>query len=150
MNDSKIDAIINYINDNVSIGDKCNDIIKECINLIHQSVPCDNAGVFSRLAHFNSVSDDLSYVILSTRKVRNNIEKELKKLKDPKFTILVRSGRPSTQAIESEIRFTMKEVADLEDKLITFDNIIDYLNHLEKCLDRSIWILRDLAQYIKK
>lgn len=150
MVDSKISRIISYINENINIGDKCNDIIEECINLIHQGLPVDNAGVFSKLSHCNSASDDLAYVIMSVRKVRSDIEKELRKLKDPKFTILVRSGRPSSQAIESEIRFTIPEVANLEDKLSTFDNILDYLNHIEKCLDRNIWILRDLAQYIKK
>lgn len=149
MND-KIEDIINYISGIVNIGDRCNETIKECINLIHQSVPVDNSGVFSRLSRCNAVSDDLVYIIMNVKKRRNIVESELKKNKDPKFTILVRSGRPSTQAIESEIRVTTPIVSELENKLSEFDNILEYLNHLEKCLDRLIYIMRDLAQYIKK
>lgn len=149
MND-KIDKLIEYIDDIVDIGDKSKNTLYECINLIHQTVPVDNAGVFSRLARCVSVSDDLSYVILSIEQARNKIEVELRHNKDPKFTILVKSGRPSTQAIESEIRFTVPVVAELESKLLHYDSILSYLNHLEKCLDRNIWIMRDLASYIKK
>lgn len=150
MNNDKIERVIDYINSIVNIGDKCNDMIREAIGLIHQTLPVDNAGVFSKLTRFTSASDDLAFVIMSIQKEKDILELELRKIKDPKFTILVKAGRPSTQAIESEIRCTNPKVSELEDKISQFDNVLSYLNHVEKCMDRSIWIMKDLAQYIKK
>lgn len=149
-NKDKLQIIKEYIKGSVEIGERCNDIIDNCINLVHSQYPSDNAVVFSKLNNFISASEDLAYVILCIRRYKTEKEQELRSIKDPKFTILVRGDRPSTQAIESEIRTTIPKVAGIEQELMNINNILDYLSHIEKCLDRSIWSLRDIASYIKK
>lgn len=148
--EDRIKELSSFINSFIDIGNSFEDSVESCIRIIHQNLPVDNSGIFSRMTKCNSLSDDLSYVILCIQNKKNEIDKSLKEKKDPKFTLLIRSGRPSTQAVECEIRATNSEIAELENTLLKFENICEYLYHLDKCLDRYIYSLKDLAQYIRK
>lgn len=148
--ESRLKIIAQYLNENLDIDSDNLKSLDDSINLIHQPSPLDGAGVFTRVERAVSASDNLSWLITMVCNRRCNVSAELKKLKDPQFTLLVRQQRPSTQAIESEIRWTNEEVAALEDKLATIDNIINYLNSIESNIDRYIWILREKARFINK
>jgi hypothetical protein len=56
---------------------------------------------------------------------------------------LVRQGRPSSEAINSEVRWKNESLYDLEEDIRSVENIIDYLVHLEESLERYLYMLKD-------
>jgi hypothetical protein len=146
---SRINDICEYIKSITSLSEQEVTSLRTCIDLIHQSTPTEAAGIFSRTERLISASDDLSWLSTSLTRKKNDLLSELKKLKDPVFVSLVRQGRPSTQAIESEIRFSDDKVQVIEDSIGTVENILNYLSAIEKNIDRYIWTLRDKSQYSK-
>lgn len=148
--DSRIKIIAKYLQDNLDIEETDLKSLEDAINLIHQPSPLDGAGVFTRVERSISASDNLLWLVTMISNRRVLVDADLKKLKDPQFTLLVRQQRPSTQAIESEIRWNNETVAELENKLTTIDNILSYIKSIESNIDRYIWILREKARYINK
>lgn len=117
--------------------------IKVALKYIREIAPTDRPLIFTRLENMVSASEDLSWVIMVVNRKLSEIKAKINNIKSPAFTTLVRQGRPSTQAIEYEILFANPELKDLEMHKSTLVNIIEYLNHIEKSIDRYIFVLRD-------
>lgn len=146
---SRVSNIGEYLKDKVDLSDENIDSIRNAINQIHQASPTEAAGVFSRMERLISASDDLSWVITCIRRKRNEIFKNIRSIKDPQFTILVRQGRPSTQAIEAEIHFNNKELSEIEEIYATLGNIDEYLSHILDLINNYNWALKDKVGYFR-
>lgn len=142
-------VIVEYLGDIVKLSSEEISYVQLAISAVHELSGGDGISIFNKMDKIISISEDLSWVISSLNKYRHDLNKQIKIIKDPEFTMLVRKGRPSIQAIESEIRFNHKELTDLEEDLEILDNMIGYFDHLELSIDRYIWMLRDKAKYIK-
>ena len=145
----RISNIVECLETIVSVGNEGRSILKNCLSLLHMAAPAEPAGVFSRIERIISASDDLAWIILMVNRAKASLDSNIKRVKDPEFTMLVRSGRPSTVAIESEIRMCHDEIRDMEEQLEIAKNLEDYLQHIEKGLDRCVWMLRDKAAYLR-
>lgn len=144
----KIENIREYLKDIIDIG-KSESIIINCLNSIREISPIDAPVAFAKMERITNLSDDLAWIISILNRRNNEMKRSVQKLKDPKYVALVRQNRPSSAAIEAEIRLTNKEVVEFEDKISRLENVIEYLNHIQKSLDSYLWILRDKIQYCK-
>lgn len=133
----------------IDIGDSELEIINTAIGLTHQVTPIDGSQLFARMESVVSISDDLEWIINSITRKRNTKENEIRKIKDPKYVALVRQGRPSSAAIEAEIRISMKDIRDEEELIQLVDSITDYLKFVQRNLDKYLSILKLKAQFMK-
>lgn len=147
--DSRVNKIYEYLLEIVELSPEEIRVIKSAISSVHEISASDGPGLFSKLNNLISVSEDLAWVISVITSQQHEIRKSIKEIKDPDFVMLVRKGRPSTQAIESEIRFNHDDLVKMEENLEIITNIIDYLNHLELSIDRYIWLCRDKMKYLQ-
>lgn len=145
----RANTLYTYLTNVMELGDEEIESVRDCLGMVHQATPTEAPGIFSRMERIIAASDNLSWVLTSIGRKKSEIVGEIKKIKDPQFTALVRQGRPSIQAIESEIRYTTPELRELESDLDTLLNVESYFVHLEKSMDRYIFLLKDKAQYIK-
>lgn len=145
-----IDRLIEYIKfSNITFSDDEINMIKSSISLIIESSPTTPASVFSRIERLIKASSDISWILLSLKRTRVKLDNALKRRKDPKFVLLTRQGRPSTAAIEAEIRHTDNSVLDMEAKITELDNLIEYMSNVEVNIDRYIRAMRDKSAFIK-
>ena len=141
--DNRVSMIYEYLLNVVKLGPEEIRMLKIAISHIHEVSPVDKPLIFKKLDDLNSASEDLSWLILVLKRHLSKVKHDIADIKSPAFTALVRQGRPSTVAIEHEIRFSNKELPDLEDKEETLKNILEYVQHVQKCLDDYSWTMRD-------
>ena len=146
---SKILTISALISKSTDLGESEKKVISECLNIIREISPIDGALIFSKMERIINLSDDLAWIITLLNISRNALRKDIQKIKDPKYVALVRQNRPSSAAIESEIRISNKDIVSLESTESDLLIIIEYLNSIQKSLDRYLWVLRDKEQYSK-
>lgn len=145
--DSRISQLYEYMVDVMELSKEELLMIKTAIKNIHEASPVDKPAIFSRMSNIITASEDLSWVKMIVVRKLDTLKTAIKKIKDPEFTMLSRQGRPSTQAIEHEIRFNHSDLSELEDKKEVLDNIIEYLEHIEKCLDNYQFLLKDKLKH---
>ena len=142
--DERVQIIIDYLANNLQLRDREIQGIKMALSVIHETKPTDLHLIRDKLDKTNIASEDLAWSMFIIKQHLATIRKECRKLKDPIFTSLVRKGRPSTSAIESEIRMVSEQVSDYEDEITSIENILEYLKHIETCIDRLQWNLKDI------
>ena len=145
--DSRLDQLYHYMVEVIELSSEEMMMVKTAIKNIHEMSPVDKPAIFSRMSNIITASEDLSWVTMIVTRKLNSVKSEIKAIKDPEFTILSRQGRPSTQAIEHEIRFMHSELLDLENKKDVLDNVLGYLEHVEKCLDNYQFLLKDKLKH---
>ena len=146
---NKSSEINSTLNKFLEIGESEMEIINSAIGLTHQVSPIDGSQLFARMELFIAVSDDLEWIINSIVRKRNEKENDIRKIKDPKYVALVRQGRPSSAAIEAEIRITLKDIREQEELIQLIDSMISYLQFVQRNLDRYLSILKSKSQFIR-
>ena len=136
-------SLFDYLVSNNILSKDEIDIINVCIKEIREASPTDKPILFRKGDRLIDYSQRLSWVIYSVKSYRDKLVKELNKKKDPEYTMLVRQGRPSKDAIEAELRFKFQDLYDEEYELNTFNNFVDYLEHIELSLDRYLKMLKE-------
>ena len=136
-----------FLSENELLSETEMDMIQYCLNDIVETSPNDKPGVFRKSEKLIQDSQNLSWCIYSLRLQYDCLNKAYRKIKDPEYTLLVRQQRPSSEAINSELRAKFEELYDLEEKLSTINNIIDYLSHIQTSMERYIYLLKDRLKY---
>jgi len=88
-------------------------------------------------------SEDLSWIKLVINRYIDKKKTEYNRTRDGSYTMLVRQNRPSNEAICCEIRTKNPTIYDIEEELSTLNNILIWVEHLEKSIDRYVYALRD-------
>lgn len=94
-----------------------------------------------------SYSDDLNWTILLLKRKLNEIQKQIKKIRSPEITLLISKGRMGNDLINSEILFKHEELYDLFDSENEIINIINYLESLDKNINKYLTIIREKLRY---
>lgn len=141
--DDRAKAIYEYLLDIMEMSPDEVRMLKKALSMLHEISPVDKPLIFKKMEEIISASDDLSWIVMAIKNRRSKIKKDIDDIKAPAFTALTRQGRPSTIAVEYEIKFTHDELSDLEESKEIIDNILDYVQHVQKCLDDYSWMLRD-------
>lgn len=148
--DDKISVISDYLKKCcIDIGDKSLGDIKTAISLLKEIPPSDAPNTFNRIQKFISISDEISWIIMSLKRRKSIIDEQVKKIKVPEYTLLVRQGRPSSEAINMEILFKHEELMTLNSKMEFLDEFLEYLMSIQENISRYIWALRDRLQFLK-
>jgi len=136
-----------FLKENELLSDTELDMIQYCLNDITETSPNDKPGVFRKSEKIIQDSQNLSWCIYSLRLQYDHLNKAYRKIKDPEYTLLVRQQRPSSEAINSELRTKFEELYDLEEKLSTINNIIEYLTHIQTSMERYLYLLKDRLKH---
>jgi len=147
--ESRLNDIESYLK---SVTDKYETImqyIRDAVFTLHEPLPTEPEALFRRSTKIICVSDDLSDAIRMLRTAKLNVVKVYNKTRDPLFTALVRKGRPSTTAIECEIRMTNSEMYDTEEELDSVTNIIEYIDNLSSKLSDLNWTIGNILSYYR-
>lgn len=139
----QIEELYNYILENNLLSSAEISYVQVCLNDITELSPADKPMVFRKMEKLIQDSDNLAWCIFSVNQQLILLNKAYRKIKDPEFTILVRQGRPSTEAINSEIRMKHDELYDLEEQIAIVEQIVEYFRHIELSLERYIYMLKD-------
>lgn len=145
----KIEMITNYLGEVIDIGDISIDNIKSAISLLKEIPPVDAPNTFNREQRLISVSDDISWIIMSLNRKKQILEEKMKSIRAPEYTRLVRQGRPSTEAINMELYMLHDDMNELSRKINVLDNFIIYLNSIQENINRYIWMLRERLNFLK-
>lgn len=141
--DSRLATLYEYLENDIKLTSDELAIVRNSVGIIHKQSPIDRPLVFRRMEEIIEAMEELSWVILTVNRHLLKIRGEIKEIKAPQFTMLVRRGRPSTTAIEYEIMMNNDDIKSLEETEETIDNIVYYLKSIESGLDRYLWMLRD-------
>lgn len=145
----KIEMITNYLGEVVDIGDISIDNIKTAISLLKEIPPTDAPNTFNREQRLISISDDISWIIMSLNRKKQILEEKMKNIRAPEYTRLVRQGRPSTEAINMELYMLHDDMNELNRKIEVLDNFLIYLNSIQENINRYIWMLRERLNFLK-
>ena len=143
----KTQELFQYISDHDLLSDTEIVFIQTCLDDIREITPSDKPSVFRKMEKIVNDSEDLSWCIFALKKKQSELQRDYRMVKDPFFMTLVRQNRPSTEAINSEIRTLHKEVYDLEDGLSMVEHILGYLDHIQLSLERYLYLLKDKLKF---
>ena len=145
----KIEMITEYLGDVVDIGDISVDSIKTAISLLKEIPPVDAPNTFNREQRLISISDEISWIIMSLKRKRQILDEKMKNIRAPEYTRLVRQGRPSTEAINMELYMLHDDMNSLNSKIEVLDNFIMYLNSMLENINRYIFMLKERLNFLK-
>lgn len=145
----KIEMITSYLGEVIDIGDISIDNIKTAISLLKEIPPADAPNTFNREQRLISVSDDISWIIMSLNRKKQILEEKMKNIRAPEYTRLVRQGRPSAEAINMELYMLHDDMNDLNSRIEVLNNFITYLNSIQDNINRYIWMLRERLNFLK-
>lgn len=145
----KLQEIQTYLKDILELSNDEIDIIRTCINYVHEQAPTEVPLIIRKTNDLIAASENLAWIILIVSRKIVEIQLKIKKVKSPAFTMLTRQGRPSTTAIEYEILHSYPDVMESEEQLDVLNKLLDYFKHLEKSIDRYLWMLRDGSSFHK-
>lgn len=136
-----------YLSEVVQLSETEMFTIKSAMRMVREIAPSDAPLLIKKINELISISQDLSWVVSVVSRKKHKIVTEVRIIKDPTYVMLVRQGRPSIAAIESEIRLNNNKIYKMEEDIEILDNISDYLKHLEQSIDRYIWLAKDKMSF---
>lgn len=122
----------------IELSDFEEKIISDSILLPYMTVTNAKTVISDHIDEAVKAKSNLNYILYRLKDKRKMIllpfEAEYNKL----FTVLTRQNRPSKQAIDSEIKYTRKDLAETFTKLEDYERVIEYLQSLLSVLDLVI------------
>ena len=122
----------------IELSDFEEKIISDSILLPYMTVTNAKTVISDHIDEAVKAKSNLNYILYRLKDKRKMIllpfEAEYNKL----FTVLTRQNRPSKQAIDSEIKYTRKDLAETFIKLEDYERVIEYLQSLLSVLDLVI------------
>ena len=109
--------------------------ISEVYNILVSRLPQTASEAFSRVSSLESYRAQLSSMIYMISMIKDDVNREYRKLYEREFTKLSLLNRPSQAAIEAEIHSKSTEAFMLRDRLESFDRVLALLNSYIRCID---------------
>lgn len=138
---SKISSIQNYLKGITEFSDYELKVISDSVLLISSELPSTKLSITMKLAEVSSLKADLSFILLRLSDIRRSYNIPYTDIYNTKFTLLTKQGRPSKQAIESEMFYREESLRNYRDKISEIDNILEFLKNYSVLLDRISNIL---------
>lgn len=132
-----INSYKEYFNGVIKEGSEEFKIISEVYNILSSRLPSTAAEAYSRVSSLESYRAQISTMIYVISMLRDDINREYRKLYEKEFTKLSLLNRPSQAAIDAEIHSKSTEAFMLRDKLESYDRILQLLNSYIRCIDSS-------------
>ena len=139
----QIEELWTYLVDNELLSPTEIEYLKTGLLAIKEMSPSDKPSVFRKMEYIIEVSENVSWCIFALKQHLKTFIKCERQIKDPEYSLLVGQGRPSSEAINSEIRWKNESLYDLDYKISVIENTIEYINHIEQSLERYLYMLKD-------
>lgn len=135
--------LLEYLRDVIELSPDNIRTVKNCLAMIKELSPSDVPNILRKIEKLIDASQDMSWIVLVMKRKLHELTRELKVKKDPAYVMLVKQGRPSSAAIDAEIRFTNKDLYKLEDDIEIVKNIIEYFQKIIESMEKYSWLLKD-------
>ena len=135
--------LFEYLRDVIDMSPDNIRTVKSAIALIKEQSPSDIPLILRKMERLVDIQQDMSWILLVMRRKLHELIKDMKVKKDPAYVMLVKQGRPSSSAIEAEIRFTNKDLYKTEDDIEIVKNVIEYFQKLVDSIEKYTWLLKD-------
>lgn len=122
-------------------------MVSVAINDIKEMTPSTKAEVFRKSERIVADSQDLSWCIQSVKIQHAKLLTAYHKMVDTDYALLVRQGRPSSEAIHAELRMKNESLYEVEELLTTIENTIAFLESLKESMDKYLYVLKDKLKY---
>lgn len=138
--DVNYNQILNEILDNVSsvldLSDYEKTMITDGLLIVRKPLPSTKLKASEDLANITKSCSDYNYILTKLRSARLKVLATYKPEYDKKFTILTRQGRPSREAISSEIHYTNPDMSTQRSLLEKIDSVEEFLKFQLSVLDK--------------
>lgn len=142
METSSINDVCNYIVEKIKklieLSEYEEGILRNAMMLPYATVTNAKSVLSDRIDDAIRSKADINYMICRIRDKQKVIKVPYEVEYNKMFTILTRQNRPSKQAIDSEIKYTKKEMADTSKLIDEYDEVINYLQGLHSVIDLVI------------
>lgn len=135
--------LFEYLKDVIELSPENIRTVKTALSMIREMSPSDIPNILRKIERLIDVSQDMAWINLAMKRKLHEMTREIKMKKDPQYVMLVKQGRPSSAAIEAEIRFTNKDMYDSENGIDVLNNVIEYFNKINESIEKYIWLLKD-------
>lgn len=137
-----IDSVLGTVKDTLKLSDGDIDILRRANKLLLEPTPTVQVMIEARVDSIDRLCVELRNLLYILENKIGNLDYEYKTIYDEQFTNLVRKGRPSQQAIESEIHSSNEFMMQRRQLLTNFEylkNLITgYLRSLKDCKETCI------------
>lgn len=130
----KIDGVLTLA---FNEGSEEYEILKEAYSLIVHSFPSVASEAKNHLIMLDHCRVKLSTLYYSICRTISDMKDNVQSTYDIQYTRLVKMGRPSKDAIESEIRSTNGEYAGLYKKIRDLEDVKDLVSMYMRCIDSN-------------
>lgn len=113
-------------------------IITDSIGLSHREVPSVKTILSDRISESTKLKAGLEYMIFRLKDKRKIISHKYTPKYNKLFTTLTRQQRPSKAAIDCEIMYLYPEMSEMYNKLVEFDELIQFVNDQISIIDMII------------
>lgn len=123
------------------------EIIKECYEMINKTVPSVASEAKTAMILADRCRVEMVTLIYLLSREISNTRSKLRDFGDSQYVRLVKLGRPSKEAIETEIRSTSPEYRKFSEKIEKLENVKELVNSYVRSLDSfrmtALEILKD-------
>lgn len=133
-----IESVRNNFKETLDISDYELGMISNSIKLIFTRAFTSSAVITEQIQIMLEALSNLNYLRSKLVSARYKVDTKHRVLYDKEFTVLTKMGRPSKQAIDSEIYYSNKEIFDLREKLEAYNNLLEYLDTQIKLLESTV------------
>lgn len=116
-------------------------MIEDAMKSVYEQLPNSKSGASALINGLLSHKSNIYYVKSSLQRRRGSIYREYRTQIDNKFTILTRQGRPSREAIHSEIHSQSGDLRAKRDVIDELDEAIDILDMVISMIDSKMRIV---------
>lgn len=124
--------------------------VYEVYDIITSSAPTTLAEAKTNLILLDHARVKLSTIYFMIDREISRIRNSIQSTYDSQYVTLVKRGRPSKDAIESEIRVLNPEYAGLAYKMEVYNSVKDLVNMYLKCIDSSRMTTIELLRNIDR
>ena len=116
-NSDYVEALLDNIRGYLSLTDHEVGILRETNRILREPTPTTQLGLENRVSVLDQCRTDLVNLLYMIEDRLSRVEFSYRNVYDPEFTRLTRAGRPSQQAIDSEIHSTIEKMSEWRDTI---------------------------------
>ena len=130
------DKFINLFKDDIS--DYELNMIRSSLQLAYRDIPTSKSILGDRISEATKMKSDIYYIMTRLKDKRKIISINYNSKYNKLYTVLTRQGRPSKQAIESEIFYLNADMFETRNVLNDYDELLEFLNNQLSIIDMII------------
>lgn len=141
MDRDSIKEIATRVATSLNLSDMEYDMLRDAMLSVYKELPNSKSGASTLNDELLSHKSNLVYMISSIKRTKGKMYREYRRTVDNKFTILVRQGRPSKDAIMSEIHSQSADLRNSRDHIDEMDELIGFIESVISLIENKMRIV---------